>query len=100
MALKVFRERELITPSEREVLIQLALGRDYTNIARHSGRSFQTVKNQIHYLYEKVERFAGTRPTYPNIVIFAMFGRFLTEVEVRHLIESGEFHAWRMGDGK
>ena len=96
MGLKVVTEKELLTPAEVDVLAKLgACGSPKTSSSQR-GRSHQTIKNQFKSIYNKIEDMTDKRPYVGNVTIFTIFGRFLTEEEVRYLIESGELHTWRM----
>jgi len=97
MGLKTSIEKNLLTPAEIEILAQLAVEGNIKRVGYIGTRTIYTVKAQMHNIYNKVEDFDGERPYLGNILLFAIFGKFLTEEEARHLIESGELHDWRIG---
>jgi len=94
MKLKVRLERDLLSPAEIDVLSQLAVRGRPKRIAEGGTRTLFTLKTHFHTIYSKIEDFNGQRPYLGNVLLFAIFGRFLTEEEARYLIESGELHDW------
>ena len=96
MGLKIVTEKELLAPAEIDTLVKLGACGSLKLSSVQRKRSYHTVKSQLHIVRDKIEGATGRRPYIGNVAIFAIFGRFLTEEEVRYLIESGELHSWRM----
>jgi len=96
VGLKIVTEKELLTPAEADTLAKLGSCGSPKLSSAHRGRSHQTIKNQFRNIYDKIECIAHRRPYVGNVTIFVIFGRFLTEEEVRYLIDSGELHSWRI----
>ena len=98
MGIKIAIEKELLTQAEMDTLVKLAAHGSFkpAEPALPKERAYQTTKNHSYSLYNKIEKFSSQRPSLGNVVLFVVFGRFLTEEEVRYLIESGELHSWRI----
>ena len=96
MRLKTVKEREMLSPKQLDAVIDLATFGSNTISAHQRGRNYNTLKNTLSNIYDKVEEYSGTRPTQANALIYFIFGRFLEDAEVRHLIESGELYNWKL----